>query len=73
MIMATRRELPVDVKAEQVWRERDSEQHWKVFTIDNGLATLQRCTPGGHVLNQRYMKRMLEDDMHAHMVFVGPR
>jgi hypothetical protein len=35
MIMATRREVLVDVEPDQVWRERDGDQHWKVFAVHN--------------------------------------
>ena len=68
--MATR-DLPIDVAPDQVWRERDGDQHWKVLDVHNGLATLQRCTKGGRVLNPRYKKSMSEDDMHTQFVFVG--
>jgi len=68
-----RSDLPVDVETDQVWRERDGDQHWKVFTSHNGRAMLQRCTKGGQVLNQRYTKSMSEDDMHAQFDFVGPK
>ena len=71
--MPASHDLPVDVESDQVWRERDGDQHWKVFGVHNRLATLQRCTKGGTVLNPRYKKSMSEDDMHAKFVFVGPK
>ena len=73
MPSSQQRNLPVDVATDQVWRECDDDQHWKVFTVHNGLATLQRCTKGGTVLNQRYKMSVSEDDMHARFVFVGPK
>ena len=72
--MATQqRDLPVDVETDQVWRERDGDQHWKVFAVRNQIATLQRCTKGGQVLNQRFKVTKPEDEMHEQFVFVGPK
>jgi len=51
MAASRQRDLPVDVTPAQVWREGD--QHWKVAAVHNGVATLQRCTKGGQVLNPR--------------------
>lgn len=70
--MATK-DLPIDVAPDQVWRERDGDQHWKVFAVHNQVATLQRCTKGGQVLNPRYKVTKPEDQMHAQFVFVGPK
>ena len=39
--------------------------------MHNQVATLQRCTKGGHVLNPRYKKSVPEDDMHAEFVKAG--
>jgi len=30
-------ELPVDVEADQVWRERDTPRHWKVASVHLGV------------------------------------
>jgi hypothetical protein len=48
-----RPKLPDDVEPDQVWRADDG-QHFKVLSVHAGVATLQRCTPAGRVLNQRY-------------------
>jgi hypothetical protein len=63
------KDLPTDVAPDQVWKEGD--QHWRVLSIHNGVATLQRCTPGGRVLNPRYKVTASEDRMHAEFVLVS--
>ena len=46
----TSKELPLDIVAGQVWRDADG-QHYYVESVFKELATLQRCTPAGRVLN----------------------
>jgi hypothetical protein len=46
------RGMDPDVEPGQVWK-KDSD-HVYVESVHNGLATVQRCTPAGRVLNPRY-------------------
>jgi hypothetical protein len=63
--MPTRRaNLPSDVESEQVWKDANG-QHYRVATVTNGIATLQRCTPAGRVLNQRYRENVSVERMQA--------
>jgi hypothetical protein len=57
--MLSRKPLPDDVERAQVWRAPDG-QHYRVALVTNGIATLQRCTPAGHVLNTRYNRASVE-------------
>jgi hypothetical protein len=64
------KQLPDDVVIEQVWRAPDG-QHYKVASVHNGQATLNRCTPAGRVLNTRYQTRESVDRMQAEWKMVG--
>ena len=65
--------LPVDVEPDQVWRERDGDQHWKVFAVNNRSPPCSVARRAGQVLNPRYKVTRDEDQMHAQFVFVGPK
>jgi hypothetical protein len=64
------RKLPDDVEPDQVWKAPDG-QHYKVVSVHAGIATLQRCTPGGRVLNQRYKTTEAVDRMQTDFKLVG--
>lgn len=66
----SRRELPNDVEPEQVWKD-GSGQHYKVDAVINGVAALQRCTPAGRVLNQRYKETVSVERMQADFKLVS--
>jgi hypothetical protein len=50
-------DVPPDVIAEQVWRDPGG-QHYRVALVANGVATLNRCTAAGRVLNPRYTEKV---------------
>ena len=58
------------VEPDQVWRATDG-QHYKVVSVHAGIATLQRCTPAGRVLNQRYKTTEAVERMQADFKLVG--
>ena len=64
------RKLPDDVEPDQVWRASDG-QHYKVVSVHAGIATLQRCTPAGRVLNQRYKTAEAVDRMQTEFKLVS--
>jgi hypothetical protein len=64
--------LPADVEADQVWRDADG-QHYNVFSVHGGVAALQRCTPAGRVLNQRYRVTESVERMQAQFELVRER
>jgi hypothetical protein len=64
------RKLPDDVEPDQVWRATDG-QHYKVLAVHAGIATLQRCTAGGRVLNQRYKTTEAVDRMREEFKLVA--
>ena len=65
-----KRDLPDDVLPGQVWRAPDG-QHYKVFDVEgNTLATLQRCTAAGRVLNVRFKTTISFDRMRAEYALV---
>ena len=71
--MSTKRtppkELPPDVAAEQVWRAPDG-QHYRVQSVVDEVATLQRCTAAGTVLNPRYRITRTRDQLRAGFMLV---
>jgi hypothetical protein len=62
--MTRKSPLPADVEPDQVWRAPDG-QHYKVFAVHHGRATLNRATPGGRVLNTRYQMHESVERMQA--------
>jgi len=70
--MPSRKQLPDDIETEQVWKD-PSGQHYRVFSVSNTIATLQRCTPAGRVLNQRYKENVPVERMQAGWELVSGR
>src|SRR5436309_14409547 len=64
--------LPADVEADQIWKDANG-QHYKVFSVHGEVATLQRCTPAGRVLSQRYRLRQPAARMQAEFELVRER
>jgi hypothetical protein len=67
-----RSKLPDDVKIDQVWKGPDG-QHFKVASVINGVAELQRATPAGRVLNQRFRTKVSVERMQTDWAMVSDR
>jgi hypothetical protein len=57
-----------DVEPDQVWKQGD--QHVKVEAVHNGLATIQRCTAAGRVLNQRYRTSLTVESLTTNYALI---
>jgi len=62
--------LPDDVKADQVWRAPDG-QHFRVASVISDVAELQRATPAGRVLNQRFRTKASVERMQTDWTLVS--
>jgi len=63
------KDLPPDVASGQVWRDADG-QHYYVESVVREVATMQRCTAAGTVLNQRYRITRTGDQLREGFVLV---
>jgi hypothetical protein len=67
---APKKALPPDVAAGQVWRDADGQHYYVESAGGEKLATLQRCSPAGRVLNPRYRINRTADQLREGFVLV---